>query len=117
MNDNIANIHITDSARTHIQKFLTTMDKEAGFRLGVKKSGCSGYAYIADVVAKLAENELLVEENGLRIFIDKNSIPVLKGTVIDLIDKGLSQKQLQFNNPNVEDSCGCGESFTVKADE
>lgn len=110
-------ITITKSARAHIQKFLISMGEDAGFKIGVKKSGCSGYAYIADVAAEPGKDDLCLNDHGLRIFIDSASIPIIQGTVIDLVDKGLSQKQLCFNNPNVEDSCGCGESFTVKSDE
>lgn len=118
MKNNIDNpITITESACAHIQKFLTSMGKNAGFKIGVKKSGCSGYAYIADVAEKPGNNDLCLDEHGLRIFIDSDSIPIIQGMVIDLVDKGLGQKQLCFNNPNVEDSCGCGESFTVKSDQ
>jgi len=117
MKNNIADIKITDSARAHIQNFLATLGEQAGFRFGVKKSGCSGYAYIADVASKPQEGELCIEENGIRIFMDEASLPIVKGTVIDLVEKGFGQKQLCFNNGNVEDSCGCGESFTVKSGE
>lgn len=106
-------ITITNSARDHIQNFLKSMGKDAGFKIGVKKSGCSGYAYVADVATEASQGDLCLMENGVRVFIDRDSIPMLQGTVIDLVDKGLSQKQLCFNNPNVEDTCGCGESFTV----
>lgn len=116
-NNAINPITITESARTHIQKFLVSMGENAGFKIGVKKSGCSGYAYMADVAENPDKDDLCLNEHGLRIFIDQASIPIIQGTVIDLVDKGLSQKQLCFNNPNVEDSCGCGESFTVKSNE
>ena len=107
-------ITLTDKARTHIQSFLATLGDQAGFRFGVKKSGCSGYAYIADVAAAPKTEELCIEANGLRIFIDPASIPIIEGTTIDVVEKELGQKQLVFNNPRVADSCGCGESFTIK---
>lgn len=115
-NNNIANIKITDSARRHIQNFLAPLGKHAGFRFGVKKSGCSGYSYVADVAESPKADEICFEENHIRIFIDEASIPIVKGTVIDLVEKEFGQKQLQFHNKNVGDSCGCGESFTVKSD-
>jgi iron-sulfur cluster assembly protein len=117
MNNNIADITITDSAREHLKKFLAPLGQSAGFRFGVKESGCSGYKYIADVAAEPRTDEICIEENGIRIFIDEASIPRVQGTVIDLIEKELGQKQLQFNNSNVEDSCGCGESFTIKSEK
>ena len=117
-NDNFdiaaSSITITEAACAHIKKFLDPAHKKAGFKLSVKKSGCSGYAYLADIAEQPTENDICTEKNGIQLFIDKASLPFLKGTTIDLIDKGLYQKQLYFDNPNVEDSCGCGESFTVK---
>jgi iron-sulfur cluster assembly protein len=118
MKTNPANITLTDKARAHIQHFLTTLGPQAGFRFGVKKSGCSGYAYVADIAAEPKTDELCFEENGIRIFIDPNpeSIRIIKGTCIDLLEKEFGQKQLIFKNANVADSCGCGESFTVKSE-
>ncbi len=107
-------ITMTESARAHIQKFINAAKKPVTFRLAVKKSGCSGYAYLVDIAEEPQKNDLSFEENGIPIWIDKDSIPFLKGTVIDLIEKASYQKQLSFNNPNVEDACGCGESFTIK---
>jgi len=110
-------ITITDTARDHIQNFLKTMGENAGFKLGVKASGCSGFAYVVDIAQQPGENDECIDINNVRVFIDKDSIPMLKGTMVDLKDKGIGQKQLCFNNPNVEDSCGCGESFTVKSED
>ena len=107
-------ITMTESARAHIQKFLNTDGKSVTFRLAVKKSGCSGYAYLVDMAEEPQKNDLSFEENGIPLWIDKDSISFLKGTVIDLVEKASYQKQLSFNNPNVEDACGCGESFTIK---
>lgn len=105
-------ISFTESAKTHVQTFIT--DAASALRLGVKKTGCSGYAYLVDVVEKPRENDLSYSIDGIAVFIAADSIAIVRGTQIDFVDKGTGQKQLAFNNPNAEDFCGCGESFTLK---
>jgi len=121
MNNNATDIqidiNITDSARDHIRKFLDPMGKEAGFRFGAKKSGCSGYKHIREAAEKPQADELCIIRNDIRIFVIKDSIPQIQGTLIDLIEKDFGQKQLVFNNKNQQDACGCGESFTIKTQE
>lgn len=109
-------VRFTQAARLHIQRFLSPLGKGAGIRLGVQKSGCSGYAYCVDTKLGPQPEDICFEEAGLRVFIDAPSIPMLKGTVIDVVEKVLHQKQLQFDNPNAIASCGCGESFTLKTE-
>lgn len=107
-------ITLTESACAHIRNFAQGLGKDAGLRVAVKKSGCSGFAYIVDVVEKPRADDLYIKQDDINIFIGADSKEILQGTVLDLVDKGAGQKQLVFNNPNVVDSCGCGESFTVK---
>ena len=88
------------------------MAKAWGVRLGVKTSGCSGMAYNLEFVDEVNEDDLIFEEHGARVYIDPKSLVYLDGTQVDYTKEGL-QEGFKFENPNVKDSCGCGESFHV----
>lgn len=105
-------ISFTEAAKKHIQSFMA--DSQGGFRIGVKKTGCSGYAYLVDIVETPKENDLTFQMDDILVFLANDCVDLIKGTEIDFVDKGTGQKQLAFNNPNAEDYCGCGESFTIK---
>lgn len=109
-------ITLTPAAYSHIQAFLKPLGQLSGFRVGVKKSGCSGFSYTLDV-GKPQPQDICFMQDQISIFVPEDSVSVLQGTELDLQEKEAGQKQLVFNNPNVVDSCGCGESFTVKTDE
>ena len=103
---------ITENAAKHINSYLTKRGKGLGVRLGVKTSGCSGMAYNLEFVDEANEDDLIFEEHGARIYIDPKSLVYLDGTQVDYTKEGL-QEGFKFENPNVKDSCGCGESFHV----
>ena len=105
-------ITITENAAKHINSYLTKRGKGLGVRLGVKTSGCSGMAYNLEFVDEVNEDDLIFEEHGARIYIDPKSLVYLDGTQVDYTKEGL-QAGVKFENPNVKDSCGCGESFHV----
>lgn len=105
-------ITVTESAAHHIQNFLTKRGKGEGIRLGVKTSGCSGMAYTMEFVDEIAAEDVIFEEKGVKIFIDPKSLVYLDGTQVDYAKEGL-QEGFKFENPNVKESCGCGESFHV----
>ena len=105
-------ITITENAAKHINSYLTKRGKGLGVRLGVKTSGCSGMAYNLEFVDEANEDDLIFEEHGARIYIDPKSLVYLDGTQVDYTKEGL-QEGFKFENPNVKDSCGCGESFHV----
>ena len=105
-------ITITENAAKHINSYLTKRGKGLGVRLGVKTSGCSGMAYNLEFVDEVNEDDLIFEEHGARVYIDPKSLVYLDGTQIDYTKEGL-QEGFKFENPNVKDSCGCGESFHV----
>ncbi len=111
--NNTAIITLTPAAQAHISGFLKPASENVGFRVGVKKSGCSGFAYLLDIAEPQA-GDIRLEQGGVPIFVAEDSVQVLQGSVVDLVEKEVNQKQLVFNNPNVVDSCGCGESFTVQ---
>lgn len=110
-------IQLTQSAIKHFEGIISKNAQAQGIRLRVKKSGCSGFAYVLEVVDKAfapAAQDMKIVNEKVIVFVDHDSADFLSGTVIDVADKGLGQKQVIFNNPNVVDACGCGESFTVK---
>jgi len=78
----------------------------------VKTTGCSGMAYVLEFVDQLNEEDEVFETNTVKIIIDPKSLVYLDGTELDFVKEGLNEG-FQFNNPNVKDECGCGESFTV----
>jgi len=86
-----------------------------GLRLSVRKGGCSGYEYSVKFAAAPDEGDLVFETEGIRVFVDGESEPLLRGTVLDYVD-GLHGAGLQFRNPNASHSCGCGSSFAAGSD-
>lgn len=106
-------ITITDSAVQHLQKILHSKENVFGVRLGVKDSGCSGLSYVIDFVSAPQAEDQIFEAGGLKVVVDPKSFGYLEGTEIDCTREGLNQT-LQFNNPNVKSSCGCGESFNIE---
>lgn len=104
-------IQLTDNAAKRVKHFL---EKENGkaLRLGVRKTGCSGWAYEVSIASELGSDDQVFEDKGVKIVIDNVSFPYLKGSKIDFIVNGLN-RTFQFNNPNATDECGCGESFTI----
>jgi iron-sulfur cluster assembly protein len=105
-------ITITEVAAQRVSNFLESRGKGEGIRLGVKTSGCSGYAYTLEFVDVLDENDTVIEDNGVKLFVDPKSILYLQGMEVDFVKEGLNEG-FKFNNPNVKAECGCGESFTV----
>jgi iron-sulfur cluster assembly accessory protein len=107
-------MYFTDEAVAHIRKSLVRFPG-GGFRVSIKKSGCSGYKYVPEVVAGPKEGDVeWVTEQGLRVFVDLPG--VMKEVRVDLETRSLGQKQLVFHNPNVIHECGCGESFQIPSD-
>ena len=106
------NIQLTAAARERMQNFLATKPEAAGVRFGVRKTGCSGYAYVVDVAERIDDGDRVVEQDGVKLVIDRKSLPFVDGTEIDFERQGLNASFV-FRNPNVTGECGCGESFTV----
>lgn len=104
-------IQLTDTAAERVRHFL---EKESGMalRLGVRKTGCSGWAYEVSIATEQGDNDQLFEDKGVKIVVDHESLPYLTGSKIDFTSSGLN-RTFQFDNPNATDECGCGESFTI----
>jgi iron-sulfur cluster assembly protein len=105
-------ITLTEAAAERVKNFLANRGKGEGLRLGVKTTGCSGMAYILEFVDELNDEDQVFESNGVKIIVDPKSLLYLDGTELDYGKEGLNEG-FKFNNPNVKDMCGCGESFTV----
>ncbi|MFM8454806.1 MAG: HesB/IscA family protein [Gammaproteobacteria bacterium] len=107
-------ITLTPSAVHHFKNLLEKKEaKPLGILLGVRQSGCSGWAYVIDFFHEESPEHVYIIQDQLQIGVTKTSLPVLEGTEVDYAGDELSM-QLLFNNPRVEHTCGCGESFTVK---
>ena len=106
-------INLTPSAGEHVRKMLAQHEQALGLRLGTKKNGCTGFAYVVDYADEIGPEDLVFESEGVRVVVDPASLPQLEGTEVDFVTNNALNKGFEFRNPNVRDSCGCGESFSV----
>jgi iron-sulfur cluster assembly protein len=83
-----------------------------GLRLSVKKTGCSGFAYVVNYADAIGADDLVFEDLGVKVIVDRASLGYIDGTEVDFVKQGLNEA-FRFRNPNVKGECGCGESFTV----
>ncbi|WP_114661994.1 iron-sulfur cluster assembly protein IscA [Polynucleobacter necessarius] len=105
-------ITLTEKAAKHVTRNLEKRGKGCGLRLGVRTTGCSGLAYQLEYVDEPAVEDQVFESNGVKVFVDPKSLAYLDGTELDFVREGLNEG-FKFQNPNVKDECGCGESFRV----
>ena len=105
-------VALTEKAADQIKKQLQKRGKGVGLRLGIKKAGCSGFAYVIDYADRIAENDAVFEHHGVKVIVDAEQLDYLNGIELDYAKEGINEA-FRFNNPNVKDTCGCGESFTV----
>jgi iron-sulfur cluster assembly protein len=105
-------ITLTESAANRVQGYLARRGDGLGLRLGVKKTGCSGFAYVVDYADEVGETDVTFEDRAITIVVDRESLPYVDGTEIDFVKQGLNEA-FRFRNPNVKGECGCGESFSV----
>jgi iron-sulfur cluster assembly protein len=107
-------IQITESAAKQIKAQITKRGKGLGLRVGVRKNGCSGWAYTYDYADAIAPEDRVFEAFDTRLVVDQESLDFLSGSTLDFVRDGLKQT-FRLENPNVDATCGCGESFSVKA--
>ena len=105
-------ISLTNSAATRVKSFLEKRGRGVGLRIGVRKSGCSGYAYTIDYADAIEADDVVFDRDGVKVIIDPKSLSLIDGTEVDFVKDGLNEA-FKFRNPNVKGECGCGESFTV----
>jgi iron-sulfur cluster assembly protein len=105
-------VTLSEKAARHVANYIAKRGKGVGLRLGVRTSGCSGMAYKLEFADEITADDITFESHGVTVLIDPKSLPYLEGTELDYVREGLNEG-FKFNNPNVKDQCGCGESFNV----
>lgn len=107
-----ASIHLSDAAARRVEQFLAERGGQ-GLRLGLKRTGCSGWAYVVELAGEVGERDQVFTDRGIRIVVDEEALPMLAGTRVDFVRQGLNSV-FEFDNPNVTDACGCGESVAIQ---
>lgn len=105
-------VQLTESAQSHVRKFLARNPDSIGLRLGVQKTGCSGWGYTVDLATSREPGDHAFEDNGILVLIHESCLDKLAGVTMDFRQSGLN-RQFVFDNPNAAEACGCGESFTT----
>ncbi|HSJ48214.1 MAG TPA: iron-sulfur cluster assembly protein IscA [Gammaproteobacteria bacterium] len=105
-------ITLTEAAANRVKTFMESRGKGVGLRLGVRTTGCSGMAYVLEFADEIADTDHVFEDHGVKVLVDPKSLVYIDGTELDFAREGLNEG-FKFNNPNVKDECGCGESFSV----
>lgn len=105
-------ISLTENAAKHVQNFIAKRGSGIGLRIGVRTSGCSGMAYKLEFADEAGSDDLQFSSNGVTLLVDPKSLPYIDGMQLDYTREGLNEG-FRFNNPNVKNQCGCGESFGV----
>jgi iron-sulfur cluster assembly protein len=106
-------VTLTDAAAGHVTKMLQQRGHGVGLRIGTKKSGCTGFAYVVDYADDLGSNDHVFESHGVKVVVDEDSLPRIDGMEVDFVKSSLLNEGFEFRNPNIKDACGCGESFSV----
>jgi iron-sulfur cluster assembly protein len=114
MEEAMIEITLTLAAAKQIRSQIAKRGSGIGLRVGVKNVGCSGFAYTYEVADELRADERRFEGHDATLVIAPQSLTTLDGACLDFVTEGLKQS-FQFNNPNVGNTCGCGESFSLKA--
>ena len=105
-------VTLTENAARQIKKQLAKRGQGIGLKLGVKKSGCSGYAYVLDYADQLEANDNVFENFDVKVIVSKDDLEFVDGIALDYRREGINEA-FKFDNPNVKGTCGCGESFSV----
>ena len=104
-------IRLTEAASNRVRDYLAQQGG-VGLRLGVRKTGCSGWAYVVELARDIESDDVVFEQDNLKLVVNSGSLSFLDGSTVDFVSRGLVSA-FEFDNPNVTDECGCGESFTV----
>ena len=106
-------ITLSDNAAQRIKEIMSNAEKDSlGVRVGVKSGGCAGMSYIMEYAQKINPNDEIIEDKGVKVFIDPGAVMYLLGTEMDYKKEELSSTFV-FKNPNETERCGCGESFKI----
>lgn len=105
-------ISMTNSAAERVRGHLARRGHGIGLRIGVRKTGCSGWAYVVDYADEVGSEDVVFDADELKVVVDKTSLELIDGTEIDFVKEGINEA-FKFRNPNTTSECGCGESFSV----
>ncbi len=105
-------ISLTASAATRVRSFLEKRGHGVGLRIGVRRSGCNGWAYTIDYADAVDADDIVFDESGVKVIVAPENLELIDGTQVDFVKEGLNEA-FKFRNPNVKGECGCGESFSV----
>lgn len=105
-------LSLTQPAAERVKRYLEARGKGIGLRVGVKKTGCNGFAYVVNYADETDAADAVFEDRGVKLIVDEKSLALIDGTEIDFVKEGLNEA-FRFINPNVSGECGCGESFSV----
>ena len=105
-------VTLSPAAADRVSSFLKQRGHGVGLRLGIKKTGCSGYAYVVNYAEAIGTDDVVFEDRGVKVVVDKASLPMVEGTEVDFVKQGLNEA-FKFRNPKAKSECGCGESFSV----
>ena len=99
---------VVDRVCSHLEK----RGAGIGLRVGIKKTGCSGFAYVVNYADEIRPEDSVFEARGVKVVVDRTSLPLIDGTLVDFVKQGLNEA-FKFQNPKAKGECGCGESFNV----
>ena len=105
-------ISLTKSAAERVKSYLAKRGHGVGLRIGVKRTGCSGYAYQIDYADSVNSEDVVFDAGEVKVVVDDKSLALIDGTEVDFVKDGLNEA-FKFRTPNVTGECGCGESFNV----
>ena len=105
-------ISLTESAASRVRNYLEARGESIGLRLGITKTGCSGYSYVINYAEDITEADVVFEDKGVTVVVDPDALQLIDGTEVDFVKNGLNEA-FSFRNPNVTGECGCGESFNI----
>lgn len=105
-------ISLTNSAAERVRTYLERRGRGVGLRVGVRKTGCSGYAYVIDYADSVESDDVIFEDGGVSVIVDATSLALIDGTEVDFVKEGINEA-FRFRNPNIKGECGCGESFSI----
>jgi iron-sulfur cluster assembly protein len=105
-------ILLTESAADRVRSHLEKRGAGIGLRVGIKKTGCSGFAYVVNYADEIRPEDSVFEVRGVKVVVDRTSLPLIDGTLVDFVKQGLNEA-FKFQNPKSKGECGCGESFNV----
>ena len=105
-------ISLTEAAAGRVRAYLDKRGDAVGLRLGITKTGCSGYSYVVNYAEEVAASDVVYEDKGVQVVVDSEALPLVVGTEVDFVKEGLNEA-FKFRNPNATGECGCGESFSI----